>query len=174
MTQSGTARANYFKKLDLPETIDNLFTAPHAAGALVLPALLLYSQEMLSHTYPKDKPVSFQQKVLKAHERMTFEDSMPFVLSREPDNDILAVASLSMMPLEGFAHLNGIAVPLNERGQGHGKEMMKNLFDIARQNGCYRFELMSMYGSVGFYEKLGFERVDSAPDDPCPCMGIDL
>ena len=50
-----------------------------------------------------------------------------------------------------------------ERGKGYGRELMRRLAAIAREDGLDRIDLDSRITAKGFYEKLGFRFHTSVP-----------
>lgn len=63
-----------------------------------------------------------------------------------------------------FLNLDLIRVRQDLRRQGIGKKMISCLLNFAKTVGCKKVSLISATGSVGFYQKLGFDLV-SPPDD---------
>lgn len=57
--------------------------------------------------------------------------------------------------------VSAVAVVKEYRGKGIGKMLIDRIINYCRKNGTQKINLESMVEVVGFYEKLGFEKVGS-------------
>ncbi|HET6818140.1 MAG TPA: GNAT family N-acetyltransferase [Mycobacteriales bacterium] len=72
-----------------------------------------------------------------------------------------AVACAQVRPGPELAYVNGVGVLPAERGHGYGAAMMTACRVEARVHGCELVWLNASPTSVGFYEAIGFELVDT-------------
>ena len=85
-------------------------------------------------------------------------DAHPHLLGR---SDGRAVACAQLRPGAELAYVNGVGVLPSERGRGFGAAMMTACAVAAGDLGCSLIWLHASQASVGFYEAIGFELVDT-------------
>jgi len=74
------------------------------------------------------------------------------------------------------AILRRVAIREDLQRRGYGRQLLEEAEQFARQHGCTRLESYVDLGAVGFYERCGFTRADSAAStDVAPLMtkGLD-
>ncbi|ODA36536.1 GNAT family N-acetyltransferase [Planctopirus hydrillae] len=79
------------------------------------------------------------------------------------DNQVIGTASLMIEPkfLHGgsaVGHIEDVAVRQSEQHHGIGLALMKHLFEVCQQAGCYKVILDCAPDVAPFYEKLGFHQ----------------
>ena len=72
-----------------------------------------------------------------------------------------AVACAQLRPGADMAYVNGVGVLPSERGRGFGAAMMTACAVAAGELGCELVWLHASGASLGFYEAIGFELVDT-------------
>lgn len=164
----------HFQRIERP-ALEVVLHAPQKIGGLVIPAMLLYDQELSYNPTSIAFDRNYATRIRDVHERLFDKPrhNHIFVASEEESSGLIGVASLYIEVKQQFAFLNGIAVRSGLKGQGYGRQMMNNLFDIARENGCTTFGLTALPDSEGFYDALGFGITDGKRG-LLPYMSIDL
>lgn len=79
------------------------------------------------------------------------------------ENQVIGTASLMIEPkfLHGgsaVGHIEDVAVRQSEQHHGIGLALMKHLFEVCQQAGCYKVILDCAPDVAPFYEKLGFHQ----------------
>jgi GNAT superfamily N-acetyltransferase len=73
----------------------------------------------------------------------------------------VGVACAQVRPGADMAYVNGVGVLPSQRGRGYGKAMLAACGVEAAARGCELAWLNASPRSVGFYEAIGFELVDT-------------
>ena len=69
------------------------------------------------------------------------------------------IAFYTLQTRSGNAWLENIWVLPMYMGQGVGRELFMHVLELARQRGCKTLQLEAEPNAVGFYEKMGMQRV---------------
>lgn len=117
-------------------------------------------QKMLRPTLPKEE-VRFPGD----------DDEQTFHLGGFIDSKLASVASFYFERNPEFNEpyqfrLRGMATLSENQGQGLSSELLKMAFPIIKQNMCSLLWCNAREGAVGFYEKVGFEKVGEYFDIP--------
>ena len=81
----------------------------------------------------------------------------------EPSGELIATATLIVEPkfifnMATYAHVEDVCVAAGRRGEGLGKKIMKELFEICKQRKYYKISLSCGDHNVGFYTACGLEK----------------
>ncbi len=66
------------------------------------------------------------------------------------------VATGRLLPGQGYAKVQRVAVAIERRGTGLGRVVMDGLEAVAREAGFHLIRLSSQESAIGFYERLGY------------------
>ncbi|WP_298361175.1 GNAT family N-acetyltransferase [uncultured Litoreibacter sp.] len=76
------------------------------------------------------------------------------------------VATARVLPLDGAAKIQRVAVLKEARSAGTGSKLMRYILDDLKADGRFETAILgSQTHAIGFYEKLGFEVVGPEYDD---------
>ncbi len=93
------------------------------------------------------------------------EDDQSFHLGAFDGNKLVSVASFFFEKHPDLIHdeyqyrLRGMATLPEYQGQGHSSALLKMAFPIIKLNQCTLLWCNARVGAVGFYQKVGFEKV---------------
>ena len=87
------------------------------------------------------------------------------ILVAEKDGQIVSTATGIItwkLPRGGVkaGRISDVATHLNWEGQGIGSQLVTNLMELARNEGCYKLGLQCARKNVGWYKRFGFREHD--------------
>jgi predicted GNAT family N-acyltransferase len=114
---------------------------------------------VIESTFDKD-----HQRILKVRYRVFVEEQGVPVELEQDDKDpfcrhalvVLGDQPIATGRLQADGHIGRIAVLPAHRGEGHGRNILVFLEDVARQTGLNRVYLGAQVGAIPFYVKLGY------------------
>jgi GNAT superfamily N-acetyltransferase len=115
------------------------------------------------------RPDSLSAKTLGLDESMRIFDEISdsgnvFIVVGESANELVAALTMAIVPNftyggRPWSIIENVVVAREQRGKGFGKELMAFAFDLAKDRGCYKAQLLSGPNDdqVGFYKSLGMQ-----------------